>query len=113
MYDFSPDIARDASFRAGRVVVVVGGPVQYDSVLQRDPGGDLQIVDVVARTATPLPRDVGGREVWYRRPAFSPDGQLLVSAGAEFRIDSTFVFPIWIVDTVYLSGSDLWQRAAP
>ena len=113
IYDFGPDIARDASYRAGRVVVVVGGPVVYDSSRQEDGGGDLQVVDVATRTATPLPRTIGGRQVFYRRPVFSPNGQELVAEGVEFVVDSTFIFPNLFIDTTYLTGNDLWQRAVP
>ena len=81
IHDFgSAGIARDVRVAAGRLCAVVGGNIIYvvDSILgarQIDGGGDLHFVTLADTSET----IVGGAGIYFRRPAFSPDGRRVVA----------------------------------
>jgi len=90
-HDFgAAGVARDLDAAGSRVVAVVGGlvgqvtdpdlgPIQWDS------GGVLHLVDLDDNSDAPLPD--GGR--FYRRPALSPAGDLVMAEGTGSRCSSS------------------------
>jgi hypothetical protein len=84
LYDFG-DVARDVTWRAGRLAAIVGGSlILYENVggelSQVDGGGGLAVVDL-ATDELLLPADTTLR---LRRPSFAPDGRaVFVQSGAS------------------------------
>ncbi|HEX4601682.1 MAG TPA: hypothetical protein VH116_09860 [Gemmatimonadales bacterium] len=93
VHDFGTGMARDVSFAAGRLAVVVGGNVSvtYDSTLghavQRDSGGPLHVVDLASGRDTIL-----ASVLPFRRPALSPSGKQLVAEAVAGNLD------LWLFD---------------
>jgi hypothetical protein len=84
LHDFG-DVARDVTWRAGRLAAIVGGSLlQYSNangdLSQVDGGGGLAVVDLATGELV-LPADTTLR---LRRPAFAPDGRaVFVQSGAS------------------------------
>ena len=95
------EIVREAQVRAGRLVAVVGRsvlfrfePVQSESWVQRDEGGDLVIVDLASGATQRIAREAE----LFRRPVLSPDGKRVVVevspfAEARTEVNSGFNAP--------------------
>ena len=108
VYDFAPEIVRDAQVVGNRLVAVVGGRVTFlegpnpGQLVQWDYGGLLHVVDLAANTdqsvSLPIP-------AFVRRPALSPDGSRIVVEGYPLTITPN---PPGPPDTVVSSHSDLW-----
>jgi hypothetical protein len=86
-HDFGPgEIVRDVAVDGNRLVAVVGGSVLYQfeaphaGFVQRDEGGDLHFVDVIAATDVV----VRSTSVLYRHPVFSPDRSRIVVEVSPF-----------------------------
>jgi hypothetical protein len=84
-------IARDLAVRGSQLYVVVSGMVYYavDSTLgpsQRDNGGDIHLVDLATGAEETLRVLDLNHPMWFRRPALSPDGHLLVAEGRVYEL---------------------------
>ena len=84
-------IARDVIVRGSRLIAVVSGMIYYaiDSTLgpsQRDNGGDLHVVDLSTGSEAALGFSDLNHPIWFRRPALSPDGRLLVTEGRVYEL---------------------------
>lgn len=88
VHDFGPgQIARDAHYSSGRIVVVVGGKVRTlsddNGPLQvGDGGGFLWVVNAGDGTAQPL----SGAGRFFRRPVLNGDATAVVAEGAPFVV---------------------------
>jgi hypothetical protein len=80
IHDFGGPIARDVSLKGNTLVAIVGRSVLYQfesahgGYVQRDEGGDLHFVDLVAGTDSTFSTD----SVLFRHPVLSPDGKHIV-----------------------------------
>lgn len=88
---FDGGIARDVIVRGSRLIAVVSGMVYYavDSTLgpsQRDNGGDLHVIDLASGADVVLGMSDLNHPIWFRHPALSPDGRLLVAEGRVYEL---------------------------
>jgi hypothetical protein len=91
VYDFAGPPARDVAVVGATLVAVVGGMDYYtiDSTLGprvRDYGGELHVVDMVRDTDVVMGFSDLDHPIWFRRPALSPDGRLLVAEGRHYTL---------------------------
>lgn len=112
VHDFGGPIARDVHYAAGRLAVIVGGQVTVHDddigpVQVLDRGGLLMVVDLATGTAI----EAAVPQVWFRRPAFSPDGTRLAAQGHSLII-SPLPNPPPAADTTYGDGN-IWLFGAP
>lgn len=116
-HDFgAPAIARDVSFAAGRLVVIVDGsvPVYADDIgmIQGPNSGGTPYVVVPGSgqaQAVPVPQ-----AMWFRRPALSPDGSRIVAEGALLQISAIGDGAGGILGYDTVAGpSSIWKLSAP
>jgi hypothetical protein len=91
VYDFAGPTARDVAIVGATLVAVVGGMDYYtiDPTLGprvRDYGGELHVVDMVRDTDVVMGFSDLNHPIWFRRPALSPDGHLLVAEGRHYTL---------------------------
>jgi hypothetical protein len=91
VYDFAGPPARDVAVVGAKLVAVVGGMDYYmiDSTLGprvRDYGGELHVVDMLRDTDVVMGVSDLDHPIWFRRPALSPDGHLLVAEGRHYTL---------------------------
>lgn len=84
-------ITRDVIVRGTRLIAIVSGMVYYtpDSTLgasQRDNGGNIHVVDLTSGAEAVLGYSDQNHPIWFRRPALSPDGRLLVAEGRVYEL---------------------------
>jgi hypothetical protein len=86
VYD-AGEIVREVQVSGNMLVAIVGRsvvarvePAQLNSLVQRDEGGDLLVVDLAGGEAQRIAHD----DWLYRRPALSPDGRSVVVERAPF-----------------------------
>jgi hypothetical protein len=120
VYDFGGPPARDVAKVGATLVAVVGGMDYYtiDSILGprvRDYGGELHVVDMVRDTATVMGFSDLDHPIWFRRPALSPDGHLLVAEGRHYtlvrHVDEAGVL-LW-TDTIIDPTAKLFEYHLP
>jgi len=113
-------IARDLIVRGSRLMAVVSGMIYYaiDSTLgpsQRDNGGDLHVVDLSTGSEVALGFSDPNRPIWFRRPALSPDGRLLVTEGRvyELIVHTDEAGNILFTDTIIDPTPNLYEYQLP
>jgi WD40-like Beta Propeller Repeat len=122
VYDFGGLIARDVSVEGSQLVAVVGGMVYYSVDAgglehQLDNGGDLHLVDLTTGSDKVMPVLTGDtlRPIWYRHPALSPDGRILVADGKRYflvrHVDAAG--NLLYTDTLIDSNRNLYEYELP
>jgi hypothetical protein len=91
VYDFGGPTARDVAVVGAKLVTIVGGMVYFtiDSTLGprvRDNGGEMHVVDMVRDTDLVMGFSDLDHPIWFRHPALSPDGHLLVADGRHYTL---------------------------
>ena len=116
-HDFgAPAIARDVSFAAGRLVVVVDGsvtvyPDDIGTIQGPNSGGTPYVVVPGSGQAQAVPVPSA---MWFRRPALSPDGSRIVAEGALLQISAIRDESGSIVGYDTTPGpSSIWKIPAP
>lgn len=120
VYDFAGPPARDVAVIGAKLVAVVGGMDYYtiDSTLGprvRDNGGELHVVDMVRDTDVVMGFSDLDHPIWFRRPALSPDGHLLVAEGRHYtliRHTDEAGNLLW-TDTIINPAAQLYQYQLP
>jgi len=120
VHDFGVEFARDVAVVGRRLIAVVGGMVYYtvDSTLgpsQRDYGGDLHVVNLASGADSVLGNADPSRSIWFRRPALSPDGRLLVAEGRPYtlirHVDEAG--NLLYTDTIIAPAANLYEYRLP
>lgn len=115
VHDFGgAGIARDVHFGGGRLTAIVGGRVRVvlDAIgpLQTgDSGGHLYLLEPATGAVTRLTDD----SRWFRRPALSPTGGLIVGEGFAVSIGQDPNAPPEVLDTTVSPVGDLWRYGTP
>ncbi|HLS47734.1 MAG TPA: hypothetical protein VK012_04400 [Gemmatimonadales bacterium] len=115
-HDFgAPAIVRDVHFVGGRIVAVTDGHTELlmgnsGPVHVRDGGGRLQ---VVTPGGGPVPV-AAPDNMWFRRPALSPDGTAIVAEGTPFSINEIRNSNGEIIAFDTIPGPmSIWKMSAP
>lgn len=120
VHDFGGPVARDLAVVGRRLVAVVGGMLYYvvDPTLgpsQRDYGGDLHVVDLGGTGDSVLPISDPSKFVWFRRPALSSDGRMLVAEGRPYtlirHVDAAG--NLLFTDTIIAPAANLYEFRLP
>jgi hypothetical protein len=117
---FNGGIARDVIVQGSRLIAVVSGMVYYavDSTLgpsQRDNGGDLYVIDLAGGTAVMLGVSDLNHPIWFRHPALSPDGRLLVAEGRVYELikHTDMAGNLLYTDTIIDATPNLYEYRLP
>jgi hypothetical protein len=105
---------RDADYSNGRIVVVAGGKLEHfidddgNPAQGNDQGGELQLVDPLTGTVTPLHNST----LFFRHPRLSPDGTSIIAEGYRYQIvaDPNVVAAL---DTLVSPAADLYRIDLP